>query len=118
NDSPVLAGADVSVAMGGGTSVARHAADGVLLAESLEPLVDAVRLSRRTMRVVKQNFGWAIGWNVIAVPLAAMGLIQPWMAAVGMSVSSLIVTLNALRVARLPGERAGGAASGDSPVTP
>ncbi len=100
NDSPVLAGADVSIAMGGGTDLAQHSADCVLLGTSLWPLAEAVHLSQRTMGIVKQNLTWAVIYNIAALPLAAAGLLAPWMAALGMSVSSLLVTLNAMRLGR------------------
>jgi P-type Cu2+ transporter len=106
NDAPVLAGADVSVAMAGGTPLAQTSADMVLLGESLGPLVEGVGTARRTLRVVRQNLAWAAGYNLTALPLAATGLIAPWMAAIGMSASSLLVVLNALRLSRPPrGER-------------
>jgi len=98
NDAPVLAAAQVSIAMGGGTQLAHASADMVLLSEQLPHLTDAVRTSRRTLMVIRQNLGWALGYNLIAVPLAASGQIAPWMAAIGMSASSLIVVLNALRL--------------------
>ncbi len=98
NDSPVLAGADVSIAMGSGTSLAQHSADCVLMSSSLEPLDAAFQMARKTMQVVRQNLVWAIGYNLIALPLAASGMLAPWMAALGMSASSLLVTLNALRL--------------------
>ncbi len=100
NDAPVLAGADVSIAMGAGTTLAQSSADAVLLGESLAPLLSAVELARRTRRVIRQNIGWAIGYNLLAVPLAASGALAPWMAAIGMSASSLLVVLNALRLRR------------------
>ena len=106
NDAPVLAGADVSIAMGAGTTLAQSSADAVLLGDSLGPLLEAVELSRRTRRIIRQNIGWAIGYNVLAVPLAASGMLAPWMAAIGMSASSLLVVLNALRLRR------GGATAG------
>jgi P-type Cu2+ transporter len=98
NDAPVLAGADVSIAMGQGASVARLHADFILTSPHLLHIVDAIRVAQTMMRVIKQNFAWAIGYNLLAVPLAFMGLVEPWMAAIGMSVSSLIVILNALRL--------------------
>jgi Cu2+-exporting ATPase len=98
NDAPVLAGAQVSLAMGGGTQLAHASADMVLLSEQLPHLVDAVRTSRRTLAVIRQNLAWALVYNVIALPLAAAGWIAPWMAAIGMSTSSLVVVLNALRL--------------------
>jgi len=101
NDSPVLAGADVSIAIGTGTSLAQHAADCILLG-GLGALPQALQLSRRTLRVVRQNLWWAVAYNVVAVPLAAAGILAPWLAALGMSASSLLVTFNALRLARVP----------------
>ena len=98
NDAPVLAAAQVSLAMGGGTQLAHASADMVLLSENLQHLVSGVEMSRRTLKIIRQNFAWAIGYNVIAVPLAAMALVAPWMAAIGMSMSSLVVVVNALRL--------------------
>ncbi len=100
NDSPVLAGADVSIAVGSGASLAHHSADCVLVGNRLDALPEALALARRTMRIVRQNLGWAIGYNALAVPLAAAGVIAPWLAALGMSASSLLVTFNALRLGR------------------
>ena len=98
NDAPVLAGAEVSLAMGGGTQLAHASADMVLLSEQLPHLLDAIRTSRRTLAIIRQNLAWALVYNVVAVPLAAAGLVAPWMAAIGMSSSSLVVVLNALRL--------------------
>ncbi len=100
NDAPVLAGAQVSLAMGCGTQLARASADMVLLSEQLPHLLAAVRGARRTLRVVRQNLAWAVVYNAVAVPLAAAGMVTPWMAAIGMATSSLLVVLNALRLAR------------------
>jgi Cu2+-exporting ATPase len=100
NDAPVLGGADVSIAASGGAALARQSADLVLLHPSLQRVGDAIALAHRTRRIVRQNLGWAIGYNVVAVPIAALGFIQPWAAALAMVVSSLTVTLNALRLAR------------------
>jgi Cu2+-exporting ATPase len=100
NDSPVLAGADVSIAVGGGTSLAQHAADCILIGPDLGALPQSVAVARHTMRIVRQNLAWAIAYNVIAVPLAALGMLAPWVAALGMSASSLLVTFNALRLGR------------------
>jgi Cu2+-exporting ATPase len=102
NDAPVLAGADVSVAMAGGTPLAQTSADMVLLGESLAPLAEGLAQARRTLRIVRQNLAWAAAYNMVALPLAAGGLIAPWMAAIGMSASSLLVVLNALRLSRPP----------------
>jgi P-type Cu2+ transporter len=102
NDAPVLAGADVSVAIGGGTDLAKVNADLVMLGEALAPLPAGIETARRCMRIIRQNIIWAVAYNAAAVPLAASGWLQPWMAAIGMSASSLLVTLNAMRLLRLP----------------
>jgi Cu2+-exporting ATPase len=98
NDAPVLAQAHVSVAMGGGTDLARSQGDVVLLSDNLSHLSEGVALARRTMRIVRQNLGWAFAYNFLAIPLAMAGWITPWMAGIGMSASSLLVVLNALRL--------------------
>ena len=98
NDAPVLAGADVSVAMGRGSQLAQASADMILLSENLKLLPSSIKLSKRMQAVVHQNFAWAILYNVVAIPIAAAGLVAPWMAAIGMSMSSLLVVLNALRL--------------------
>jgi Cu2+-exporting ATPase len=101
NDAPVLAGADVSIAPSHAASLAQSSADVLMLGDSLHPLVTLVQAARRTMRIVRQNLTWAIVYNVSAVPLAAAGFVPPWLAAIGMSTSSLIVVLNALRLSRI-----------------
>ncbi len=98
NDAPVLAAADVSVAIAAGTDLARVNADLLLLGEGLGGLVSALQTSRRLSRVIRQNLGWAVLYNLTAVPLAACGWIEPWMAVIGMSASSLLVVLNAMRM--------------------
>ena len=98
NDAPVLAGADVSIAMGQGAQLAHATADMVVLSERLGVLPDGVAKARATRSVIKQNLTWAILYNVAAVPMAAAGLVAPWMAAIGMSGSSLVVVFNALRL--------------------
>ncbi len=100
NDAPVLAAAQVSLAMGSGTQLAQASADMILLSERLPHLVEAVDMARRTLRVVRENLGWALLYNLVAVPLAAVGMVPPWAAALGMSASSLLVVLNALRLGR------------------
>ena len=100
NDAPVLAGADTSVAPAHGALLAQTSADVIMLGDSLRPLITAVEMSRRTMRIVRQNLAWAIVYNALALPLAAAGFVPPWAAAIGMSASSLIVVLNALRLSR------------------
>ncbi|WFC41631.1 heavy metal translocating P-type ATPase [Pseudoxanthomonas sp. SE1] len=106
NDAPVLAGADVSIAMGEGAPLAQQAADLVATGPSLLRIADAVRIARLSRRLVKQNLAWSAGYNLLAVPLAAAGMVTPWIAALGMAVSSLVVTLNALRLARTSTEMA------------
>ena len=102
NDAPVLAGADVSLAMGGGAPLAHRSADLVLTGDSLRRVPEAIALARRTRRIVRQNLAWALGYNAIALPLAALGWVTPWLAALGMAASSLLVTANALRLVRAP----------------
>ncbi len=101
NDAPVLAGAQVSIAMGGGTQLAHAAADMVLLSEQLPHLLDGVITARRTLAIIRQNIAWAIAYNITAIPLAVAGMVAPWMAAIGMSASSLVVVINSLRLKRL-----------------
>ncbi|MCX7169753.1 MAG: HAD hydrolase family protein, partial [Proteobacteria bacterium] len=100
NDAPVLALAQVSIAMGSGTDLARQQADIVLLAENLLHLAAGVQLARQTLRIVRQNLVWAFAYNLLAIPLAMLGMVTPWMAGIGMSASSLLVVLNALRLQR------------------
>jgi Cu2+-exporting ATPase len=102
NDAPVLAGADVSIAVAGGTALAQRSADIVLLRPSFDGIVSAIRVARRTRCIMTQNFSWAVGYNLLALPLAATGHVVPWMAALAMVLSSLTVTLNALRLTREP----------------
>jgi Cu2+-exporting ATPase len=100
NDGPALAAADASIAPGTASDVGRQAADFVFLGDSLMALPRAIKASRRTMAVVRQNFVLAIGYNVLAVPLAILGYVTPLIAAVAMSTSSLIVIANSLRLVR------------------
>lgn len=102
NDAPVLAAADVSVAIAAGTELAKVSADIVMLGESLGPLCAAVDCARRCRRVMQQNMIWAVLYNATAIPLAASGVLHAWMAAAGMSLSSLLVVFNALRLLRAP----------------
>lgn len=101
NDIPVLAGAQTSIAMGSATDLAKTNADAVLISSDLQRLVDAIQLSRRSRQVIRQNLSWALCYNLLALPLAALGFVAPWMAAIGMSASSLVVVGNALRLSRL-----------------
>ena len=89
NDAPVLGAAQVSMAMSGGTDLAMVRADAVLLKEDLGALADAVQLARVARRVMLQNLVWAAAYNAMALPLAALGLVTPYWAALGMSLSSL-----------------------------
>jgi Cu2+-exporting ATPase len=102
NDVPVLAGADVSLAVNDATDLAKTNADTLLTNGRLEVIADALNVSGRTRSVIRQNIGWALLYNLIALPLAAAGLVPPWAAAIGMSFSSLLVVLNALRLTRRP----------------
>jgi P-type Cu2+ transporter len=101
NDGPVLAAADVSCAMGQGSAIAQSASDLLLVHEGLAMLPRAVATARRALRVMRQNLAWALAYNLAAVPLAALGFVSPWLAALGMSLSSLGVVLNARRLATL-----------------
>lgn len=98
NDAPVLAAAQVSLAMGNGTQLAHATADMILLSERLEHLARGVDMARKTLTIMRENFAWAIGYNLVALPLAAGGWLTPWMSALGMSFSSLLVVVNALRL--------------------
>ena len=100
NDAPALAGAHVSVAMGRGAAAAAARADAVLIGDDPGRLLSALDIARRARRIVKQNLAWALGYNLVALPLAAAGAVPPWAAAIGMSLSSLAVAGNALRLGR------------------
>ncbi|OZB29565.1 MAG: heavy metal translocating P-type ATPase [Pseudomonas sp. 34-62-33] len=100
NDVPVLAAADISVAMGSASDLAKTSADAVLLSNRLGSLVDGLTLAKRTRRIIIENLAWATLYNGLVLPFAALGLITPIWAAVGMSLSSLLVVLNALRLSR------------------
>lgn len=101
NDAPSLAQAQVSVSLGSATPLAQWTADVVILADDLALVAVAIRHARRTLAIVRQNLGWAFVYNAVAIPAAAFGWVTPLVAAVGMSLSSLVVVLNALRVARI-----------------
>lgn len=100
NDAAVLRAADVSFAMGTGAALAQTHADAVLLSGRLDSMRDAASTASRTMSVIRQNLAWATLYNVIAIPAAALGLLNPWLSGVGMSVSSAVVVVNALRLRR------------------
>lgn len=103
NDVPVLAAADISIAMGSATDLAKTSADAVLLSNRLDSLVKGFLLARRTRRIIIENLTWASLYNGLILPFAAIGWVTPLWAALGMSVSSLLVVLNALRLSRQQG---------------
>jgi Cu2+-exporting ATPase len=98
NDAPVIAQADVSVAMANGSELSHAQADIIVLHGQLDGLSALHRIAVKTKRIARQNMFWAVVYNFVAIPLAATGLLTPWLAALGMSASSLLVVLNALRV--------------------
>jgi Cu2+-exporting ATPase len=114
NDAPGLGGAQVSIAMGGGTDLAMSRADSVLLREDLDVVVDAIRHARRARGVIMENLAWAAVYNVVAVPLAALGMVPPYLAAAGMSASSLVVVANALRLSSVRVQAMSAKGAGDA----
>ncbi|CAH0122289.1 Copper-exporting P-type ATPase [Paenibacillus sp. CECT 9249] len=101
NDAPALATADIGMAIGTGTDVAMEAADVTLMRGDLSSIPDAIFMSRKTMRNIKQNLFWALGYNSLGIPVAAIGLLAPWVAGAAMALSSVSVVLNALRLQRV-----------------
>ncbi|MEH6451779.1 MAG: heavy metal translocating P-type ATPase [Psychromonas sp.] len=98
NDAPVLSGAHVSVAMASGTDIAKNSADVILLGEDLNKLATLNKISRKTTKIIKENLAWSLGYNIIILPLAVLGHVPPYIAVLGMSLSSLIVVSNSLRL--------------------
>lgn len=100
NDVPVLAAADISIAMGSATDLAKTTADAILMSNRLSSLVGALAIAQKTRRVIIENLSWATLYNGLIIPFAAIGWVTPFWAALGMSLSSLVVVLNALRLTR------------------
>ena len=101
NDAPVLSQAHLSFAMGTGADIAKSSADIVILHDDLAAVVKAINLAKQTKRIIKQNFFWALGYNLTAVPFAVAGYLPPYVAAIGMSLSSIIVVVNSLRLLKV-----------------
>lgn len=101
NDAPALATADIGMAIGTGTDIAMEAADVTLMRGDLSSIPDAIYMSRKTMSNIKQNLFWALGYNTLGIPIAAVGLLAPWVAGAAMALSSVSVVLNALRLQRV-----------------
>ncbi|WP_376695819.1 heavy metal translocating P-type ATPase [Wenzhouxiangella sp. EGI_FJ10305] len=118
NDAPVLAGADVSLALAEGADIARTQADLVITGRSLGRVSQAFELAPRVVGVVRQNLAWAFAYNLAALPLAATGFIPPWAAAIGMSLSSLLVVANGRRAGKLPRSSAPRQEAGPASSTP
>ncbi len=106
NDAPALAQADLGIAMGSGTDIAMNAAAVVLMTSSLGKVLEVFRLARKSMRVVRQNLFWAFAYNVVGISLAVLGMLNPILAAGAMLLSSVSVTGNSLRLAKVEQKRA------------
>ena len=100
NDAPILAGADVSVALSSGSELAQANADILICDGRLASLIDAKQIALETQKILQQNQRWAMSYNTLAMPIAALGYIPPWLAAILMSLSSLFVVINALRIGK------------------
>jgi cation transport ATPase len=113
NDGPALAAADLGIALGSGTNVAISAADLILLRDDLEIVPGAIMLARGTFQTIRRNLGWAFGYNVAAIPLAALGFLNPLIAAAAMTLSSAFVVFSSLRLRRF-----GVSSTAPSPAAP
>ncbi|HEY3487051.1 MAG TPA: HAD-IC family P-type ATPase, partial [Gammaproteobacteria bacterium] len=100
NDMPVLSAADVSIAVNGGSAMAQSSADLLLVGQSILPVLDAIVVARRARNIIRQNIAWSLLYNASFLPLAVLGMLQPWVAAIGMPASSLLVILNAMRISQ------------------
>jgi len=116
NDAPVMGRAAVSIAMGRGADLAKAHADLVLLGSRLAALPQALELAQQTMLTIRHNIRWAYGYNAVAIPLAALGWVPPWLAAIGMSLSSLIVVVNSMRLLKPVRAASGAVARGGLPL--
>jgi Cu2+-exporting ATPase len=106
NDAPVLGRASVAIVLGSGTALAQSQADLVILNPSLNAVAESRAISLRTVAIIRENIVWAIAYNAVSLPLALSGWLTPWLASLGMSLSSLLVVGNALRLLRDPGRKA------------
>jgi len=101
NDAPALATADIGIGLGTGTDVAIETADITLMRGDFNSIVDAITMSKKTMINIKQNLFWALAYNSLGIPIAAMGFLAPWLAGAAMAMSSVSVVLNALRLQKV-----------------